>query len=1379
MNPFDQFDDQTVAKNPFDQFDQPPNSAAAELKDRAKAAVGGIEAAGSMLSGMPAQIAGGLVGLSNLVGTGGDIDKAVAAQKYVQDKNFGFGQYHPQTDYGKLAEEGISSGINNINEKAKDLGEKYGGETGRLTADIGTGALENLAPIPGGKLVGKLGEGFRREFGGVESPAPRVEPTTAKARPEINPFDQFDDVGPPRPPLQVTPEGQAFDPRAVPDVARDSAVQRQRQMQNEQPMDMENPYPVDVEQFPQALKDAPYQAEGGLDFTEHTADRLARPLEDDIANPQMKPEESAWEGEGGSILPSQRGAIDMEAVRKGLQELRAGTRVETPDGSAKVLSQSTVLIKNPDTIREHLNDIADHATSVADELRLQNEFLKNHYENIPHDHPMGAYTVQYPDGTVKRVFGEDIRHVYQGLSAVPSAQRGAINFKDIQSGIQSGLDKIDNVAKRMGGYKPSPYTDAEKVVLDKLGKTDYIARGDAPEKVIADSLAAGKDLPTNIWENLQSGVIHAGEKTKSPLLMGIGRHMSAMEHIGERYIRNQVRPVEALLSKLKFGKTADFIKAMEAVRADKMSEVERSPQELKDAGLSDRAIQAVTAIKQAHADVLNIINKTNADLGKPPVTAKDAFMASMFSGQWHLPLLDGKGNVAWYLRAGTKAELNKAIKWMKNNPEVAGVLNLDKAVPKFYGENIGTRRPADVVGAYQHMLEVFKDDPVISKIMQKAMEDYVAQKGYNFQSFQKHLEPGQANVRGYLGDQPWLDKKTNAVNFAQAQIKYLQDAYRWVATNESLGPIKQILSSPELNAQQPRNMELARQYVSQAMGVSQNIFKGVETKLQELISSMPVNMRVLPTNLNKFIGSLKTMTYLVQLGASPGYMIATPLQAFLLGPARHLKLTNEGFDHNTLQTMAISVYDFGLGLVGHGVKNLGAKFDMPMSEIGKAAFKYMEDAGIISQNVFHEASGLGENAAVHAGKQLLGWTISMPEKIARAATFMSFVHHLDASSKFETRAELFRRAEELTNHTLTDFRRMSRPLAVDKLGALGEVGYTYKSPMFNQYNSLSEFARDARKGNVGPLLSALGMTALLGGVTALPFVNEMDQAWNIIKNTIAKAAPQHYPAATSAVGQGLGVRGWAMSKINEMGANDSVQHALGQTGANFARDTANYGLPSAATGSQLASRFSSNIGDLTHPLGNFAPATQEASEWLSALGGITHLNSTTASQGIHDAIAPALMKGQMETRIDNFKAGKPRPQGQGYVNPTDIEGGQLSYVRSPAEETKRQFGLTSLDEATTKNSRYINNQESMRFKTAQDTSMTRVFDAIRRKDPDAVKEYAVSYFKNNGDPDQFTSELNKKIEGLVLTPEERNLVNMGNKIANVQKYMRLRQLQGR
>jgi GNAT superfamily N-acetyltransferase len=517
------------------------------------------------------------------------------------------------------------------------------------------------------------------------------------------------------------------------------------------------------------------------------------------------------------IPNSQRGAINMDALVPGYKKERminGGIKLTFKGGfDPKVMAhdrsgkQIAELKLNTDTYMPEPSSNMEAGHVHVDPAYRRQGIAEQMYKYVAElGNDVQASSTLLPDG--RRMWeGFEKKGVADGEWRIPARQRGAID-----------LGKVNDSLEKVGEAKVDPYTSKERVVMNATG-INHIPRGEAPESIVAQSLAEGKDGPS-LFTHLQSGLQNAGEKG-SALMRGVARWLSYGEKVGDYNYANKVRPLERMLNKLP---TEDLVAGQTILRREMFRGAEYTPEQLKSAGLSERAIAAHQAMRQAYKDVLENTNASLRALGKKEIKADNAYMASMWNGNWHVPIKDTSGKLAWYLKVETKGEANRAINWLKNHPELSKTLDLSTAEPKYHPQNVGSRVPRDVMGAYQDMLQFFDGD--VAEHMKSAMEAYTKEQGFKFQQHQQHFK-NKSDIRGFQGDRPWLSEKENAMAQAKAQVQYLKEAYHWAPMQEALSNIKQVLSHPELNKMQPNNMNMAKLYTEQAMGLSRNLAQGV------------------------------------------------------------------------------------------------------------------------------------------------------------------------------------------------------------------------------------------------------------------------------------------------------------------------------------------------------------------------------------------------------------------------------------------------------------------------------------------------------------------------------------------------------------------------
>ena len=1209
-------------------------------------------------------------------------------------------------------------------------------------------------------------------------------------------------------------------------------------------------YP-DVNDFPDILQEAPYQYEGGIDWPtaeqkalpitvadilgsrgmpkpdpfnrvspQQTANRILsrepNTPENTQARTDMAREAHDTFGQTGGMGKNQRGAINLQAIKEGFDKLLRGETssedyVRTFYGAfhqSDLESQLadlkdpkaryTLALMSPDEFhnlasRRGANAYTYGADMKRESIRDGLKFNKEGLRDIPQlwirTNPQGVAEVTGHEGRhrmdVFREMGVEkvpviIQHDMMRWGETPSDQfpkkikpeddsllsRGKgrpiqkfpqVLNKGLSRGQRGALD-IDSIVKGLQklSHKSVDFLDKrERILMSAVGDNSFILHPGDPAKAIESALAEGKDGKG--WALTQSGLGMYAEKNNSALARYVARSLSYANNIFVKSNKDFIDPVERSLRHISRDKQT-MIDLNEIMKVEQQARRRATPEELANSGLNEKAIQAYTNLRKAMDEAIARANAAREKLGLDPVTPEQAYYSSMQQGNWQLVgyALDKEGNptvLSHYSRVLTRGEGNKAIAWInKNRPEVV------KTKLEYVPINDLKGIPRDVFGTYKAMADIFKDTPMEQQ-MHEMMQQATTEQAFNERGFSKHFLT-KGNIPGFIGDRPWLDPYENAKAGMKAQIQYLKDANRWIPLQDALAGIKEVISNRELQEKQPNNIAMSRAYMVNALGGTKSWFDGLSHDFSRAAGVSPGQAR-------KYIADLKNLTYLQLIGGSTGYSIATPLQVLVLGPAYHVKEGAIPFKEY-LPIYGRTLTDSWQILMSHEIGNLTGK-DISnvsltkLSPLAREAMRYMEDNNVISRNWFDEHAELGTHPVIELANKTGGMTITGPEKIARTLTFMSFVHHLKAQGKLSG-LELFKRADELTNHTLTNFDRNARPLIVDKMGNIGELAYTFKGPIFQYYNSLIGFAKLGKEtGNWKPLGTALLMTGLLGGVINLPGVQEYDSTSNMLKKLISYVHPE-----------------WAKT------AEDVIPNVK-EFALKHLPDAVTYGTVSAATNTQMASRFSTQVIDPSRPLDNFAPVAQEVKEQLALLNNIPILGNpsrTSMAEGIWQNMPP-LIKGQMEYNnwFDAFKVPGKRPDGtQGAYNPNNLKDRSDTYQRTQADWNRRAAGLTSLDEARFKDARYATTQHSQRVKIAQDSALENLVDKIvmqkstndqtYKKD---IRKYAIAYFENEGDANTFQSELDKRLIKAFTTPEERNAMraNSIHEVMNIKRMLEM------
>lgn len=942
------------------------------------------------------------------------------------------------------------------------------------------------------------------------------------------------------------------------------------------------------------------------------------------------------------------------------------------------------------------------------------------------------------------------------IRAPKSQQGSAPIINEAAKVVQQAIDLGTSIAK-VGLHHLTSKEDYISKNIPGMSKSlaDRITEPPKAETIVKDAMDPKvQDIPKQgiISKNVQSGLQQMSTKYRDhPLLLGVGRVLDNMHTKTEYQVKQVVTPLMEHINLLPRSEQIELSKLWTKEMFDKK---QWSKEQLIEAGFSKKQVDAYEMFRAAQEGALKMNNAGRALLGKDPITRENAYLASIRQGDWQFSVLDKHGKAAWFVRASTKVEALAAIDHLKKN--FGDTLQLKKVAPEFRKDSskYNPDTPRDVMGAYQDMLKAFADNPELSSAIKESMTQFAEQKGYDFAGHKQRFMDKQ-HVRGFEGDKPWLSDKENSVALMKAQENYLKNTIGWNHAQEAMANVKEILSNEELITKMPNAMDMVKSVVDGQFGMNHAVTASVENVIAQMLPAIHgrnVALGRSSASLYRGAGGIKTALYLQLLGLNLTHMIATPIQGIITAPRNHRYLTVRGFEHNVFKTTMLAIGDFAAGMAKHTAFDMvGKDLNLPMSDVGKRALQFAEDNGVINKNLFNESVDLGSGPIRQNLKSLGGFSIALPEKVTRLATFMSLTHHLMASGKL-SEMEAFQKAKEFTDNSLTGFGRQDRPMVVNKAGAAGSLAYTFKSYLFNYFNQLSTDVRLALpnklggEGTISPLAYNLGMLAVVGGALSLPMINEADGTWNVFKDFISTHKPEAYKYV-----KGRGVKESMIANLPDWAA---------------------YGLASTITGIGLQNKFGTDITDPEHPMKNVFPMAQDIKEAVAGVGAMSHPNKTTVTEAVYQQM-PKLIQGQMEHHMDAFK-GPQQAGGQIAYNPNKLSSPTpIDHLRTPSDLTLRSVGMTSLGESKDRQTGYMNVQEDMRKKDAVEKLGEHVFDAAyTRKNVEDTKAEIKSYLELNPDGNALKQDFSQRINKAVLTPSQRNLIQ-ARTYAQIDSVLRL------
>ena len=1083
-------------------------------------------------------------------------------------------------------------------------------------------------------------------------------------------------------------------------------------------------------------------------------------------------------GSDNPRFDSQRGALNIEALKEGydkLKELANGITLAYHGGVPHEGEAHIVAYKNGSQVGElQLGNTAGvREPTINDSLKAhwvksdlyKQGLAKQMYEfAVEQGHDIQAAGIQTAAG--KAMWDSFRREGFAtgNTISVPKGQKGAVDFETLTSVVKKMSDRFNKSVEdlhtvNVNRIATKTKDDYAREIPGMKSVVEGIHVKPVPaSEIIPKILAEGKDGPSLI-RSLQQGLELTSEKTRSGLMRYTADWLNWVDKKTEYGYKTTVKPTQEAIAKLK----DDMIPLAKILSKEMFNGARFTEEQLRSLGLNPKVLEAYNKLRENLDNIANLYDEGRARLGLPPLKRGEAYLASTRSGNYHVVVngvtKSGETYPAWHMQFESAREAYKAIDWfkenMKDNPNL-DIKGLDKykstqwggAENLYRGSNAATSVPKDILGAYHEIAKLIDPESDAAVAIAEAIRQANEKAGYNVGTTKNRFME-KSNIRGFEGDMPWLSERENATRLLNAQLSTIKEGMRWTYMQEALANIKDVMADPKILEQQPNNMAMVKEVMNNQLGLTKSIFKDAEDWM------MHNGFGMSRAGLRKATESLKGMTYLQQLGMSPGYMLGTSLSAL---NSVGMALRERGLGALSPTVIAKTMIDGLGGLVYDLSHEFGqGHLQPPLTGLGKKALQYAEDNGIVTKTLFsagHEVPNVGRVPGVV--EKLYRGTMSLPEKTSRLLPFMAFVHHLNEMGIYSDNLSLFKRAEELTNASQVNFRASERPTLVSKLGTLGSLGYVYKAPIFNYFHQVSTFARDMVNGSTPQikargamaLFGLLGMTTYLGGALATPMVSEMDGAWNLIKDAWAKFSPHNYKLVS-----GLGLKGSIISKMDESSA---------------------YGAVSSATGAQMSSRFTPNMIDVEHPFSGVAPVATELNEQTSLLKLLHDPSKRHLLEAAYVNGNP-VTKGMMETMFPEFKSIK-TSQGQGYINPSQVGGaGRLStdVVRTPEQETYRKFGLRELGEARGKDLRAINNAEQKRIDTAVEGNLDRMFTAMVDKNPMLVNRYAKAALDLNPDGNMLSSQLEKKVIEYATTPEQRDAMK-ADAIRTLLKMKRLR-----
>ena len=929
-------------------------------------------------------------------------------------------------------------------------------------------------------------------------------------------------------------------------------------------------------------------------------------------------------------------------------------------------------------------------------------------------------TKTFPRMTTKRM----------GQTRYGRKQGGFIDFGTITD-IFKKFKVAELVGKDVTGVMPDPSAKSVSE-LAKTEKGDYAANR---------YTGAGATL-----ENMKAGgraVIFAGKQ----IVQNWGKRTEAG-------IRAFVFPFEESIRRLN---TKERIEMHQLFLTENQKGVRYTPEELAKAGFNDKQLRAHTRMREMFDMTLELQNEARRLRGERPITGEEAYVAHSWQGAFGRRVFDKNGNTVWVLRGDSRALLNRQVdKLLQKFPDLLAkdIKGPDGKIRPTAFDNLSdsrygrSRDSNSLQSAYSTMVDLMgRDDPIVQAIAKFVEEESMKTAG-NTMNQQAHFKEKQG-VRGFDGDNPFASDHKNAVKFFEAQANYAKNAIKWAEVQKGMVNLKEIMSDPWIQENQPKTLKWLRDYVANDLGFGEN------KALRQFEDEIGRITGVSPQGLNNAIGKAKFLWVTQKLILSPGYIFANGFQLAMTVPF-HLDLSNKGYKGNPVTSSAAGLFYGTLlasGHYGRGTHMKGfadvAQRSGVIPDYVRGAMEYAENNSVTNRSVYDE-TGVEPG---YIGKVVQG-TVSAPETFVRSMAYMSFVQHLKDSGMFEGKdrwQQMYQLAEDYTNAAMVDARQSEKAGIFSKTGVAGNMFNTLQSFTMNYFNQQSYFVREALRGNPLPLFASMGIQALLAGAMGLPFINDIDKAWETIKGWLPNSA---------------------YNKVKDWDIKMLMMENLGEAGT--------YGIVSDVLDVNMATRLQApQLGEgLTMPGSMLMDIGKQIGGWFSALTGVD--NEAKWAQAMLNSSPPGLKEALAQSPwMAPYTQSSKREDGTTPIfSRGQIEKRDATYTRTEKEQAlARNFGLRSQGEVIEGDVNRWTLGKELELRERRISQMEKMYSKLRtEKDLKDFEDDITLFMSLGGTTQALEQGLLAQVENEFLTRRERNIMSAGDNIERIKRIKRIEDL---
>jgi hypothetical protein len=844
---------------------------------------------------------------------------------------------------------------------------------------------------------------------------------------------------------------------------------------------------------------------------------------------------------------------------------------------------------------------------------------------------------------------------------------------------------------------------------------DFAFGPEKPEAVLELARSA-EDIPTGVVEKmgqqLQAGGLFESLKTRNPVVKYTYERLTRAAQESADMIRTNLTDAQtglkSFMRDLNAAAKAEIWMQMMKDEGHKL----RTADDLAKAGYSEAQIAFYQRYRELDKRFLDSINEVRTEIGMQPIDERVAHMAGRFMGPFsQMGFLNGK--VVAPIHATTRWELNKAVKWMKeNHPEY----EWGKVEYKEIGKG---KSASDRFGGLMEAINMIEKADGNVKTLMDSYREYIKSDASNIFNARRHELPKAETPggrQGSEGNKPWESAVKNAKQGMKAQLEYFEQGYTWMAMQKAVDDLKMVLGDESIKDSQRNALEWSNMYLDHALGRNQGALADAAGALLSYVGKhsflLPIGdgWGVGHTNIIKASNKAKQLMMQKFMGFfNFPFTVTQLMQPLQTHPAMLTLLKSRGMETHIAKSQVAATETY---LHSMWNKDLGDVAALPkLDAFSKSAIEYANKNGIFDVKLSDHLKDINTSHVKETFDRVADYNITAPEHLTRGTAFFFYAHLLKEAGI--PAKDVLGAAENMTNFTMTNYHHFERPMMYSGLGWMGDLAATLTRYKHNQLSQATFYAREGiregRQGNVAasaPLAMFLGAALAFGGIYGMFAYNEADAVYQLFSKHV------------------LGKPDTLFNVINtEAKVPEALSHGM-----------------FAALGVDMSSRFSHAKTIPENPAQFLLP--YGSAMWdmgATAVDLAKNPTSETAQKRAVKAWAPQSAQGLVENKLWTEK----QEDGSNlYINPRTLEG---KTTRTDEEMKWRNWGIRGMRESR----EIAGNYSDHLIKTHNKELADKVIDRAERlyaegkMTPEKAQELAKEYVQYEGSGDGFGNRMSQ------------------------------------